>query len=100
MDPSTPRPAVAIESADAPAPIRPAAVIESGGAATPTRPAASWGQPERNPLRKATPADLGALAGALADAFHDDPVFSWLIPDERHRRARLRRFYTIELRHV
>lgn len=51
-------------------------------------------------LRKATPADLRSLSAALADAFYDDPVFSWLMPDERKRRARLRRFYAIELRHV
>lgn len=52
------------------------------------------------PLRKATPADIGVLARVLADAFYDDPVFSWLMPDERSRRVRLRRFYAIELRHV
>ncbi|HEY5288325.1 MAG TPA: GNAT family N-acetyltransferase [Solirubrobacteraceae bacterium] len=36
----------------------------------------------------------------LADAFYDDPIFGWLMPDERTRLERLRRFYVIELRHV
>jgi ribosomal protein S18 acetylase RimI-like enzyme len=69
-------------------------------AAAPTQLAAAPGQLARGELRKATSADLGALTRALADAFYDDPVFSWLLPDERSRRARLRRFYAIELRHV
>ncbi len=64
------------------------------------QPAAVPGQLPHGALRKAAPADLDALARRLADAFYDDPVFSWLIPDERRRRARLRRFYAIELRHV
>lgn len=51
-------------------------------------------------LRKASAEDVSRLAGALADAFYDDPVFAWLMPDERSRRARLRRFYKIELRYV
>jgi GNAT superfamily N-acetyltransferase len=36
----------------------------------------------------------------MADAFYDDPVFGWLLPDDRSRLARLRRFYAVELRHV
>jgi GNAT superfamily N-acetyltransferase len=36
----------------------------------------------------------------LADAFYDDPMLGWLLPDERKRRARLRRFFGIELRHM
>jgi GNAT superfamily N-acetyltransferase len=59
------------------------------------------GQGEEEPhLRKATAGDVGQLARTLADAFYDDPVFGWLLPDDRSRRARLRRFYTIELRCV
>jgi GNAT superfamily N-acetyltransferase len=44
--------------------------------------------------------DIRRLASALADAFYDDPIFGWLMPDERTRLERLRRFYAIELRHV
>lgn len=51
-------------------------------------------------LRVAVFKDLRRLARTLAEAFHDDPIFSWLMPDERTRLERLRRFYTIELRHV
>lgn len=51
-------------------------------------------------LRTANPDDVRKLAGALADAFYDDPVFGWLMPDSHTRLARLRRFYTIELRYV
>jgi GNAT superfamily N-acetyltransferase len=51
-------------------------------------------------LRTANFDDVRQLAGALADAFYDDPIFDWLMPDEHTRLARLRRFYAIELRHV
>lgn len=40
-------------------------------------------------IAHATPADVPALSGALARAFHDDPVFEWIIPDANHRRTRL-----------
>lgn len=33
--------------------------------------------------------DLPALSTALARAFHDDPVFAWIVPDPSRRRARL-----------
>ena len=36
----------------------------------------------------------------MAKAFHDDPVFGWLLPDASRRPARLRRFFGIELRHM
>jgi GNAT superfamily N-acetyltransferase len=51
-------------------------------------------------LRTANPDDVRTLVGALADAFYEDPIFGWLMPDDRTRLARLRRFYTIELHHV
>lgn len=52
------------------------------------------------PLRMATATDVPVLARTLAEAFYEDPVFSWLLPDDRSRLARLRRFYLVELRHV
>ena len=35
----------------------------------------------------------------LARAFHDDPVFGWLLPAERSRHRRLRRYFVTELHH-
>jgi GNAT superfamily N-acetyltransferase len=51
-------------------------------------------------LRTATDADVAPLKGVLAVAFHEDPIFEWLMPDEATRQARLRRFFELELRHV
>jgi GNAT superfamily N-acetyltransferase len=36
----------------------------------------------------------------LAEAFADDPVFGWLMGDDSKRRARLRRYFGIDLRHL
>lgn len=51
-------------------------------------------------LRVARPYDVPALTEALAAAFHEDPIFGWLVPVERRRSAALRRFFDIELRAV
>jgi GNAT superfamily N-acetyltransferase len=51
-------------------------------------------------LHRATVADLSRLKDVLAEAFHDDPMFGWLMPDARKRQTRLRRFFAIELRHL
>jgi GNAT superfamily N-acetyltransferase len=40
------------------------------------------------------------LKSVLAAAFHDDPIFGWLMPDEASRQARLRCFFELELQHV
>jgi GNAT superfamily N-acetyltransferase len=50
-------------------------------------------------LRKATADDVRRLTIVLAEAFFDDPMFGWLMPEEGKRRARLRRYFGIELRH-
>jgi ribosomal protein S18 acetylase RimI-like enzyme len=42
--------------------------------------------------------DLDALARSLADAFHDDPVMSWILRDERSRATRLTRLFAVQLR--
>ena len=34
-------------------------------------------------VRKATVADVPGMAGALARAFHDDPVFTWVLHGDR-----------------
>jgi len=40
------------------------------------------------------------VTAVLAAAFHDDPVFRWLIPDDARRRPALERFFAIEARDV
>ncbi len=50
--------------------------------------------------RSASGADVRALSAALAAAFFDDPIFGWLIPARDRRRARLTRFFELELRCV
>ncbi len=51
-------------------------------------------------LRRASAEDAHRLRTVLAEAFYEDPVLSWLMPDESSRGARLRRFFAIELRHL
>jgi GNAT superfamily N-acetyltransferase len=50
-------------------------------------------------MRKATVEDVQHLKRVLAEAFFDDPVFGWLMPEDSRRRARLRRYFGIDLRH-
>jgi GNAT superfamily N-acetyltransferase len=57
-------------------------------------------QPADPSLRIATEEDIPRLKTVLAEAFYDDPVLGWLMPDAHKRRARLRRFFGIELRHM
>lgn len=45
--------------------------------------------------RKATADDLPALSQTLAAAFHDDPVFTWWIPDGDRRREILPGFFRV-----
>jgi GNAT superfamily N-acetyltransferase len=54
----------------------------------------------RPTVRRATLADVPALAGSLARAFRDDPVFRWLFPVGHSREERSAAFFTTELRHV
>lgn len=51
-------------------------------------------------LRSATADDVHRLKDTLAQAFYDDPIFGWLMPDQERRLARLRRFFAIQLRLV
>lgn len=51
-------------------------------------------------LRRATADDVPHLKRVYAEAFYDDPIIEWMIPDEQSRRQRLQRFFAIELRHV
>lgn len=50
-----------------------------------------------HPVRAATADDVGGMADALAEAFHDDPVMLWLFGDQPPRPTRFSRpFFTIE----
>jgi GNAT superfamily N-acetyltransferase len=40
------------------------------------------------------------LSAALAEAFQDDPVMGWLLPDAHRRADALRRFFALETRYV
>lgn len=51
-------------------------------------------------IRRATPADIPALAGMLARAFLDDPVAIWSCRPERLRPKVLERFQAARLRHL
>jgi GNAT superfamily N-acetyltransferase len=48
-------------------------------------------------VRRATPADVPRLASAFARAFLDDPLMTWVVPDEDRRLERLRRFFAYGL---
>ncbi|ADB49713.1 GNAT family N-acetyltransferase [Conexibacter woesei] len=50
--------------------------------------------------RRATAADVPALAGTLARAFADDPIARWSCRPDRLRLRMLERFYAIRLRQV
>jgi len=51
-------------------------------------------------LRRAGAEDVGRLKAVLAAAFYEDPIMGWIMPDERSRERRLRRFFEIELRYI
>jgi ribosomal protein S18 acetylase RimI-like enzyme len=51
-------------------------------------------------LRHATADDTSRLKTVLAEAFFDDPILGWLMPEDGKRLERLRRYFGIELRHL
>jgi ribosomal protein S18 acetylase RimI-like enzyme len=51
-------------------------------------------------VRKATPDDAPKMAGALARAFFDDPVFTWVLHEDPRRLVILRRAFELFLRRV
>ncbi len=51
-------------------------------------------------VRRAEPGDHPRVAQALAAAFVDDPGWSFLLPDERNREQRERRFFDSALCHL
>lgn len=57
------------------------------------------GRPATPLLRRATLDDIGVIVDMLVRAFDDDPVPLYIFGDDRVRRAGLRKFFTIQLRH-
>lgn len=51
-------------------------------------------------VRVAQPHEAAALQVALGAAFFDDPVFGWLIGGRADRRARLERYFALQLVHA
>ena len=51
-------------------------------------------------VRRASVAQIPAMAGVLARAFHDDPVFSWVLRADARRPAILRRAFELFLLRV
>jgi ribosomal protein S18 acetylase RimI-like enzyme len=51
-------------------------------------------------VRKATPGEIPALAGALSRAFDDDPVMEWLFPNSRKRPRWTNTFFEVRLRQL
>jgi GNAT superfamily N-acetyltransferase len=50
-------------------------------------------------IRVAGRGDAAETAQMLARAFHDDPLFCWMLPAESSRHRRLRRFFVTEMHH-
>ena len=51
-------------------------------------------------VRRATGEDVAGMAGTLARAFHDDPVFSWVLRGEERRMTRLERGFELFMHRV
>src|SRR5207244_4285140 len=51
-------------------------------------------------VRKAEPPDTRPFAAALARAFDDDPVMTFILPDDARRRRRLPRLFQVELQYL
>ena len=51
-------------------------------------------------LRVATPDDVDHMAEVLADAFYDDPIFTWLFPDDTERPRLSQGMFRMLGRHV
>lgn len=49
--------------------------------------------------RAAGKADIRELSATLSRAFYDDPVMTWILPDDRRRPAQLRRMFAAMTRH-
>jgi ribosomal protein S18 acetylase RimI-like enzyme len=53
-----------------------------------------------NQPKKATTDDIGWLAQTLGRAFEDDPIFGWLLPDDKTRLDRITKLHALELEKI
>lgn len=49
-------------------------------------------------VRPTSRADIGLVVNVLAEAFYDDPLFTWMLPDDRTRRWRSRGVFGTAIR--
>ncbi len=56
--------------------------------------------PDGSDVRKVTASDLPEVAEALAWSFYDDPIFSWIVPDDAGRVGKLDRGFDLFARRV
>lgn len=66
-----------------------------------TQPTATPATPPARPgggITRLTAADDAIASSTLAAAFHDDPIFTWIVPDEPARRAHLARWFEVVVR--
>jgi GNAT superfamily N-acetyltransferase len=56
--------------------------------------------PDGSDVRKVTTADLPRVAGAAARSFYEDPVFTWIFPDDARRLSQLERGFGLFARRV
>lgn len=67
-----------------------------------TNDAAAWPAPtsDNGRIRRVTRAELGAMARILAQAFYDDPLMRWMVPNDALRLQRLERVFGISSHRV
>jgi GNAT superfamily N-acetyltransferase len=56
--------------------------------------------PDGSDIRKATAADMPQVVDAVARSFYDDPMFSWIVPDDMRRLSTLQRGFALFARRV
>jgi ribosomal protein S18 acetylase RimI-like enzyme len=56
--------------------------------------------PDGSDVRKASPAEISRVVDAVARSFYDDPMFSWIIPDDARRLSELQRGFALFARRI
>ena len=53
-----------------------------------------------NQFRQATQQDAAVVSEIIGDAFRDDPVMSWLVPNDRRRHADIPLYFRTVAKHL